>query len=49
MSTAEKDYVADGFYAKNAGQEIPCTDLELNVLVSMVNVTARVLGRHSPF
>ncbi len=44
MSSGEKDYVTDGFYAKSAGDQIPCADLELNVLESMVDVTARVLG-----
>jgi hypothetical protein len=44
MSTEAKDYVADGFYAKNAAEEIACADLELNVTESMENVTARVLG-----
>lgn len=44
MSTADKDYVADGFYAKSAAEEIACTDLELNVTESMENVTDRVLG-----
>jgi len=44
MSSDQKDYVADGFFAKHAEDEIPCADLELNVLQSMENVTARVLG-----
>jgi len=42
MSSKEKDYVADGFYAKTQADEIKCSDLELNVLVSMENVSARV-------
>src|SRR5215467_5673019 len=41
LSTAKKDYVHDGFYAHSRGEELKCTDLELNVLVSMENVTAR--------
>lgn len=44
MSTEEKDYVADGFYAGSAADEIACADLELNVTESMENVTDRVLG-----
>jgi len=44
MSAEGTDYVADGFYAKAAGEEIPCADLELNVLESTENVTGRVLG-----
>src|SRR5262249_44662552 len=43
MSTAEKDYVRDGFFARSAREEIACPDLEINVLVSMEDVTARVL------
>src|SRR4029079_19640169 len=42
VSTPEKNYVADGFLAKAASDELKCPDLELNVLVSMENVTARV-------
>jgi Peptidase S46 len=42
MSTAEHDYVRNGFYAKTNSDEIPCPDLELNVLISTQDVTARV-------
>ena len=42
MSTAEQNYVATGFYARTPGDEIKCLDLEINVLVSMEEVTARV-------
>src|SRR4029453_12521548 len=31
-----------GFYAKTAAEELKCPDLDLNVLVSMENVTSRV-------
>jgi hypothetical protein len=44
VSTPEKDYVKDGFYAKSQADELKCPDLELNVLVSMENVTSRVQG-----
>jgi len=43
MSTAEKDYVKDGFYAKTQAEEIKCPDLELNVLESMDNVTEQIM------
>jgi hypothetical protein len=43
-STAEHDYIRDGFLAATPEQEIKCPDLEVNVLVSMEDVTARVLG-----
>jgi hypothetical protein len=42
MSSREKDYVAEGFFARAMKDEVKCADLELNVLVSMENVTARV-------
>jgi hypothetical protein len=48
VSTAEKDYVTDGFYARTPGEELKCPDLEVNVLMSMENVTARVLGVVKP-
>ena len=48
MSSKEKDYVTDGFYAKTQADEIKCPDLELNVLISMENVTARMQGAVKP-
>lgn len=48
LSTPKKDYVKDGFYAKTQADELKCTDLELNVLVSMENVTAKVQGAIKP-
>jgi len=44
VSTPEKNYARDGFQAKTQADELKCPDLELNVLVSMENVTARVQG-----
>ncbi len=44
MSGPEKDYVRDGFLATSREEEIACPDLELNVLVSMEDVTSRVKG-----
>ena len=41
-STAEHDYIKDGFYAATPEQEMKSPDLEVNVLVSMENVTERV-------
>src|SRR5439155_24102325 len=41
-STPEHDYVNAGFYARTAQEEMKSPDLEVNVLVSMENVTARV-------
>ena len=42
VSTPEHNYLRDGFYAAKAADEIPCVDLELNVLQSMEDVTARI-------
>jgi hypothetical protein len=44
VSTPQKNYVADGFYAATPAEELPCPDLELNVLMSMENVTTKVLA-----
>ena len=41
-SSAEHDYVKDGFYAETPDQEMKSPDLEVNVLVSTENVTDRV-------
>ena len=43
-STAEHDYLANGFYAASQDQEMKSPDLEINVLVGMQDVTARVQG-----
>lgn len=42
MSTAEKNYVAAGFYAATLAEEVKCPDLELYVLQEMSNVTGRI-------
>ena len=42
MSTPEHNFVADGFFAHSPAEEIKCPDLEIRVLMSMENVTARV-------
>jgi hypothetical protein len=41
-STAEHDYIRDGFYASAEDQELKSPDLEINVLVGMKDVTERV-------
>jgi len=43
-STADHDYVRDGFYAPTQDQEMKSPDLEINVLVGIADVTARVQG-----
>ncbi len=47
-SSAEHNYLKEGFYAKNSAEEIKCADLELNVLISIEDVTARVTGAVKP-
>jgi hypothetical protein len=42
LSTPERNLVKSGFYAKQAGEELKCPDLELNVLMGIEDVTARV-------
>src|SRR3990167_585905 len=48
MSTPKKDYVKEGFFAKRLKDEISCPDLEINVLVAMENVTARIIAAVNP-
>ena len=43
-STAEHDYVKNGFYAATPAEEMKSPDLEVNVLMSMENVTRTVLA-----
>src|SRR5947209_14210318 len=42
ISTKGKDYVKEGFYAKTHAEEVKAVDLELNVLMSIEDVTERV-------
>src|SRR5256714_875566 len=48
LSNEKNNYVRDGFYAKTPADEPRATDLELNVLMSMENVTARVTAALKP-
>lgn len=48
LSTKERDLIKTGFFARTLKEELKCPDLELNVLVSMENVTAQVLGAVKP-
>jgi hypothetical protein len=43
-STAEHDYLLNGFYAQTQAEEMKSPDLEINVLVGMQDVTDRVQG-----
>jgi hypothetical protein len=42
LSDEQHNYLRDGFYAKTLADEKKCVDLELNVLQSIEDVTARV-------
>src|SRR6478752_7937372 len=48
MGDAQHNYLRNGFYAKTQADEIKSTDLELNVLMSIEDVTARVNGAVKP-
>ncbi len=42
LSSADKDYIAQGFQAKTAAEELKCPVLEVNQLVEITDVTARM-------
>src|SRR6266852_6697696 len=42
FSDEQHNYLRDGFYVQNRGEEKKCVDLELNVLMSIDDVTARI-------
>jgi hypothetical protein len=48
ISDPQHNYLKDGFYAKIQANEIKSADLELNVLMSIEDVTARVNGALKP-
>ena len=44
LSSDEHDYLRDGFWAKNYGEELPAPDMTASFLVRMEDVTKDVLG-----
>ena len=48
VSTEGRDYLKIGFHAKSLAEEIKAPDLELNVLMSIEDVTARVNAAVKP-
>src|SRR6476469_6308812 len=48
ISTEKNNYVRDGFYAKTQAEEVRATDLELNVLMSIEDVTPRIQAALKP-
>jgi hypothetical protein len=43
LSTTEKDYFANGYWAKNLQEELPCKGLMVTFIRKIENVTARIL------
>ncbi len=48
ISTPAHDYVTTGYHAKTQAEEVKCVDLELNVLMSIEDVTQRVNAAVTP-
>jgi len=48
LSTGGKDYMKTGFYAKTPSEEAKCPNIELNVLESIEDVTAKVNAALKP-
>jgi len=48
LSTRDRNLRRDGFYAGTQAEELKCPDLEVTVLVSFEDVTARVQGAAKP-
>jgi len=48
ISTPERDYLKTGFYARTREEEVRSPDLELNVLMSIEDVTARMNAAVKP-
>src|SRR5947208_1779299 len=48
LSPKDKDYLHDGYYARTPADELKCPDLELNVLQSIADVTARTNAAVKP-
>ena len=48
ISSEKNNYVHDGFYAKTQKEEVKATDLELNVLMSIEDVTDRINAAVQP-
>ncbi|HYC69917.1 MAG TPA: S46 family peptidase [Opitutaceae bacterium] len=48
LSDAQHNYLRDGFHAKSRAEELKCVDLELNVLMSIEDVTERINAAVKP-
>jgi hypothetical protein len=48
LSSAQHDYMGNGFYAAERSKELACPDLEVNVLLKIQDATARVEAAVKP-
>ena len=48
LSSADRDYVKNGFFAVSEADEKKCPDLEINVLINIEDVTAKVKAGETP-
>ncbi len=48
LSTPDRNYIRDGFYAATPEQELKCPDMTADVLISYEDVTRRVQGAVKP-
>ena len=48
LSTVEKDYLKNGYFAMNAKEEIPCKGLTVTFIKQIVDVTTKVLTNVKP-
>jgi hypothetical protein len=48
LGTSEHNYYRDRFYAASPADELRCPDMELNVLISIEDVTGRITGAVKP-
>ena len=48
VSNEKTDYLKNGFHAKTPAEELPCKALELNVLLKIEDITAKVQGAVKP-
>src|SRR5437764_1196078 len=48
ISSEKNNYVRDGFYAKTQEEEVRANDLDMNVLMSMEDVTDRIKNAVKP-
>jgi peptidase S46-like protein len=48
LSTSEVDYIERGFFARSPAEEVPCPDIEMDILWAIEDVTAKVIGAAAP-